>query len=190
MVTFVDAVKICALRKPLNFRDRAPRSEFWWYCLALFIAGIIVNILALIPILGWILYCIFTIFSFITSLSASVRRLHDLNRTGWWVAAPYGSLVIGSIIALIGLSASSESLMAAGSGVILIGALLCFLLLIFYVMPGTRGPNRFGPATILEQATVQIPAATAPQAAPSTAAQPESPKEIPGADGDFTKIGQ
>ena len=51
----------------------------------------------------------------IPGIAVSVRRLHDIDRTGWW-------LLIGFVP--------------------LIGAIV---LLIFYVTPGTPGANRFGP---------------------------------------------
>lgn len=53
--------------------------------------------------------------SFIPAIAVAVRRLHDGNRSGWWL--------------LIGL-------------VPFVGGLV---LLYFYLIEGTRGPNRFGP---------------------------------------------
>jgi uncharacterized membrane protein YhaH (DUF805 family) len=49
------------------------------------------------------------------SLAAGVRRLHDTDRSGWWL-----------LIALVPL----------------VGAIV---LLVFWVLEGTRGDNRFGP---------------------------------------------
>lgn len=61
------------------------------------------------------LLCLWSLIVFIPSLAVAIRRLHDTDRSGWWL--------------LIGL-------------VPLIGAIV---LLVFYLTDGTRGPNRFGP---------------------------------------------
>ncbi len=58
---------------------------------------------------------IYSLAVIIPTLALSVRRLHDTDRSGWWI--------------LIGL-------------VPLIGSIV---LLVFYVMDSTPGQNRFGP---------------------------------------------
>ena len=92
-MNFFDAVKIC-LVKYTNFSGRASRSEFWLFTLFTFIMSVILMILdawiAGIPFLEFdVIYPplsnIFTIAIFIPSLSVAVRRLHDINRSGWWL---------------------------------------------------------------------------------------------------------
>jgi len=51
-----------------------------------------------------------------------VRRLHDRDMSGWW----YLGVAVASIIPIVGFIAS-----------------IAFLVLM--VLPGTPGPNRFGP---------------------------------------------
>ena len=62
---------------------RATRSEYWWFTLFNFI-------LACIPFVN--LICLFT---FIPGITLGVRRMHDTNRSGWWLLL--------SIVPLIGL---------------------------------------------------------------------------------------
>lgn len=59
--------------------------------------------------------CVWNLFVFIPNLAVTVRRLHDTDRSGWTI-----------LLALIPL----------------IGPLI---LLVFFFIEGTRGPNRFGP---------------------------------------------
>lgn len=69
-----------------NFKDRASRSEFWWWTLFVFLSGIAANILdgiltggdrqALAGLLNLVLL--------IPSISITTRRLHDVDRSGWW----------------------------------------------------------------------------------------------------------
>lgn len=179
MLSFTQAVKTCVVQKPVNFRDRAPRSEFWWFALATFLTGIVVSILSLIPVLGILLYLVYTVASFVMTLSASVRRLHDINRTGWWTALPYGCLVLGLVLAIVGVATSPDIYMIGV--VISMLSMLCFIVLIvFYIMPGTVGANRFGPDPLAPL--------TAQGEAQTTQAAQTSTQAIPGADGDFTKF--
>lgn len=67
-------------------------------------------------ILVWILAIL------IPSIAVTVRRLHDRDMSGWW----YLGAVIGGMIPYLGLLVS-----------------IAFLVLM--ALPGTPGPNRFGP---------------------------------------------
>jgi uncharacterized membrane protein YhaH (DUF805 family) len=63
--------------------------------------------------------------SFIPSIAVVVRRLHDRDMSGWW----YLGFIVLQIIPLIGWIAS-----------------IAFF--VITVLPGTDGPNRFGPDPI------------------------------------------
>lgn len=62
-----------------------------------------------------LLSTIFSLAILIPSIAVSVRRLHDIDRTGWWVLI--------SLVPLIGW----------------------IVLLVFHVQDSTPGPNRYGP---------------------------------------------
>jgi len=103
----------------------------------------------------------------VPSLAVGVRRLHDINRSGWWIIMPYVVgfagfilfLVIGGTSLFSAISAHPNGDMPDGEAAKMVlsfvGSLfLCFFLpmlvagivmLIFFVTEGTRGPNRFGP---------------------------------------------
>ena len=184
MVSFIDAVKICALRKPVTIKGRAPRSEFWWYYLAIVLAGFVFGLLIPIPFLGPLLYLAFTIFSIVTFITVTVRRLHDINRSGWWIIPGYLAMFL---ISAIGIVASSETIISLGFILVCGPAFILYIvLLVFSVLPGTKGPNRFGPDPLAASAQ-PVPAAAAP-AQPTAAPAPEAPQQPIGADGDFTKI--
>ena len=73
-VTFIESIKTC-FQKYIDFGGRASRSEYWWFFLFTFIARIV---LGFIPVIGFIV----TLALILPSLSVTVRRLHDTDRTG------------------------------------------------------------------------------------------------------------
>ena len=85
---FQTSVKTC-FKKYADFSGRALRSEFWWFVLFGFLGGIITTIID-IMILGYSiesygpLNIIFTIALILPGIAVTARRLHDVNRSGWW----------------------------------------------------------------------------------------------------------
>ncbi len=107
---------LAALNKYADFSGRARRKEYWFFFL--FYLLIYIALIALAYVLGniaQILILIFVLAMIVPSLSVGVRRLHDIDRTGWWLLI--------SLVPLIG----------------------AIVLLVFAVMDGTPGENRFGP---------------------------------------------
>jgi uncharacterized membrane protein YhaH (DUF805 family) len=89
------------------------------------------GIVGILLLMTWLLLLI-------PSIAVGVRRLHDVDRSGWWLMLGYGPWILSILLAL----AQSADVAAILSIVSNIGFLV---LLVFAVMPGTRGPNRFGP---------------------------------------------
>jgi uncharacterized membrane protein YhaH (DUF805 family) len=75
----------------LVFSGRALRSEYWYWTLFLLLGGIVTAIIdtlifgssfdAIVSPLNFV----FNITTFLPSISVSIRRLHDIDRTGWWL---------------------------------------------------------------------------------------------------------
>ena len=74
-----------------DFSTRISRSEFWWGNLGVTITSIIVNfaLVFLSDLVGFfsvvVLHVPFQIFVLIASTALAVRRLHDINKSGWWL---------------------------------------------------------------------------------------------------------
>jgi uncharacterized membrane protein YhaH (DUF805 family) len=81
-VSFGEAIQT-GFSKWVNFSDRASRSEYWYWGLFLLICAIgtqVVDHVTDIPIA----HPIFLLVALL-DLAISVRRLHDLDLSGWWV---------------------------------------------------------------------------------------------------------
>ncbi|MGV6811544.1 MAG: DUF805 domain-containing protein [Brevirhabdus sp.] len=142
MMKFDEAIKSC-FRKYTIFSGRAQRSEYWWFMLFnLFgnIANASLDVMVFGPNpdgSGGLFSVMFALGMALPLLSVTARRLHDMNRSAWWMAAPYGLLFVTI------LSAGLELNIFAGAGII--ATIVLFLMLfIWTIMRGTEGPNRFG----------------------------------------------
>ncbi len=101
-VGFGEAVSLYWSRY-FEFSGRSSRSEYWWATLFVFLAGIGVAILdaAIFPFnMYGPVSSIFSLVTFIPGLAMSVRRLHDLNRSGWWLLLVFVP-VIGWIVLFV-----------------------------------------------------------------------------------------
>lgn len=104
-MTFVQAIKSCFM-KYFTFEGRASRSEYWFFFLfifiGLFVTGSLDNYifdLAGKPEAIHPLYLAFVLLTFIPNIAVNIRRLHDINRTGWWYLLVF--TVIGVLLILV-----------------------------------------------------------------------------------------
>lgn len=96
-------------KKYATFSGRASRAEFWWAYLANILVALVLSLLIFI-VIGAILLPLYALAIIIPNLAITVRRLHDSNLPGWWVAVIYGGSVLGGILtgAGTGLSVASS----------------------------------------------------------------------------------
>lgn len=81
---------LAVINKYVDFNGRARRKEYWMFFLFNIIISFVVSLLgALIGgkngLFTVSLPALYTLFIFLPSLAVTVRRLHDTNRSGWWV---------------------------------------------------------------------------------------------------------
>jgi uncharacterized membrane protein YhaH (DUF805 family) len=167
IMTPVDWAKRPVMEKYADFSGRAPRSELWWYFLGLLIVVIVARIIDSILGLDHMIISAYGPLSvlvwlatLVPSLAVGVRRLHDTNRSGWWILLPMVPFCIGLVVggsALLGAAtAGSAAGMMAGAGIAIVfmavGDIAAIVLLVFYVLPSTPGENRYGANPFGEQA--------------------------------------
>lgn len=111
------------LKKYTVFSGRARRQEFWFFFL--FSAIISIFFAVIDEFMGWnfemggdtigFLSTLYFLVVAIPYIAVIIRRLHDTERSGWWFLIAFIPIV----------------------GVI--------VLLVFLILDGTRGENRYGP---------------------------------------------
>ena len=112
-MNFTEAYKTCLIKKYATFSGRAPRSEYWYFCLFLFLLSMLTIILDAIIFPDMLedsvtpINAIFSLLTIIPSISAAARRLHDVDRSGWWQLLYF--TIIGSLLVLYWLIKKSDS---------------------------------------------------------------------------------
>lgn len=113
------------LKRYADFQGRSGRKEYWMFLLFQAVVSIALNLVSmlgasmdssLVAVLASVAAFVFGLAMLIPGIAVSVRRMHDIDKSGWqllWGLVP----IAGAII-----------------------------LLVFMVKAGTPGPNRFGQA--------------------------------------------
>lgn len=128
-------------RRWRDYSSRATRAEYWWFYLTTGLVSLALTLPGLVwlmvvtamesDVMGrganpsaqwWTAYAVTIGISAVVSLallpfslSVGVRRLHDSDRSGWWMLMLFAACFGGTIV-----------------------------LLVFWLLPGTPGPNRYG----------------------------------------------
>ena len=109
-MTFVESVRT-VFSKYATFSGRATRPEYWWWVLFTVIVSVVAEILdgALVaPLLGFQMFApnagdplgiVSSLLLLVPSIAVSVRRLHDISRSGWWVLLMF-AVIIGWLVLL------------------------------------------------------------------------------------------
>ena len=179
-MNFTDSIKTC-FSKYAVFGGRAQRSEFWWFFLFSAVSSAIANI---VPVIGQI----YPLVLLIPSLAVAARRLHDTGRSAWWLLLYLASFLAMGAAFVAGLlvwifeserpndegAIISAALVAIVSLVIALG---CSIVpLIFYALPGTVGPNRYGPDPLHPEQEVGSVGEAARYSAPSDPVSKPAPE--------------
>ena len=139
-MNFKNAIKTCLKDKYFNFKNRASRSEFWFFYLFLII-GYVVSFLFITISLKFfiIVFSIFALGMIIPSLAVTVRRLHDINKSGWFILLPLPFDLMERLLERSSGEVTGFSLLFT---VIALG--LYIYLLVLYCKDGDKKNNRFG----------------------------------------------
>jgi uncharacterized membrane protein YhaH (DUF805 family) len=87
------------LKKYVQFSGRARRAEFWWFNLVNLIASLVLSFVD--AQVGTVFIGLLYSFAvFLPALGVFVRRLHDTDRSGWWLLLSFIP-VIGVIVLIV-----------------------------------------------------------------------------------------
>ena len=92
-MTFGESISVC-FKKYVGFDGRAARSEFWWFALFTFLVSLALGIVS------QSLSSLFSLAVLLPSLAVGSRRLHDTDRSAWFLLL-WLIPVIGWIILIV-----------------------------------------------------------------------------------------
>ena len=150
-----------------DFEGRARRKEYWWFWLIYLIVSVVLIIGWMVPIVNMaaasasadeldemefyglmldnlanpflIIWLLFYLATLIPGIAVSVRRLHDIGKSGWWYLLPLGTSLLNSIAELLG-----ESQMGLTFILMLISLGAGILFLVWMFTDSQYGPNQWG----------------------------------------------
>jgi uncharacterized membrane protein YhaH (DUF805 family) len=140
----------------LSFRGRINRSKYWLAMVIFFAVGVAQTIVGLIAgrsLAFQVLEFVVNLGLFIAGLAVGIKRLHDRDKSAWWMLFFYVAPVVLVLFALFfGFVAAKAAGMTADSTALLfrVCALLAFAIGAWFFVElgclrGTVGYNRFGP---------------------------------------------
>lgn len=161
-MTFPQAVYTC-FAKAIILEGRASRSEYWYWVLFMECITFLLGLLALsfrdtllengLHVLIYLLY--------VPLICVTARRLHDIDRSGWWQTLQYGGMVLATLLyAWYLVSAHGlKSLQVLSTAAVLKGFIVAFVgrmlpLLHWLLTEGDSGNNRFGPDPLRPEESV------------------------------------
>ena len=153
---------IGCFKKYATFQGRANRAEYWWFFLfnllvffgLPFLVSFVDYFDGLVASVFAIVCVVYRIIAILPSMAVGVRRMHDTNHSGWWYFLPRITLWTAAILAAAGMiidyAFSSVYVIPPALMLILLTGLgiativFGIIYLIFTLLPGTKGENRYG----------------------------------------------
>ena len=149
---------LSVLKKYATFSGRARRKEFWMFTLVSTLISLGLTVVDVV--FGWfnnevnigVLSTIYSLAVLLPYTAVTARRLHDTNRSAWWMFGPFlGYMALGllAVVVVVTLGVDDHAIGAISIvGAIAIGLLLIMVMgvavLVFLCLDGTPGENRFG----------------------------------------------
>jgi uncharacterized membrane protein YhaH (DUF805 family) len=92
---------LAVLQKYATFSGRARRSEYWYFTLFNILISVVLMLLGAamrIPVLD----SLYSLVVLIPSIAVAVRRMHDVNKSGWYCLIPIYNLVLACTDGTVG----------------------------------------------------------------------------------------
>lgn len=148
---FIEAVSTC-FKKYATFKGRARRAEYWYFSLFISLLGIFIWFLSYLswitPTVANVLSIVICAATIIPSWAVTVRRFHDINKSGWylsWIIIPF----LYSILILPTLSGTwpefENFILFILGGCYFIGVII---IIVFSITKSSEGDNQYGPSPL------------------------------------------
>lgn len=149
-VDFSDAVKLF-FKNFKNFKGRSTASEYWYAVLFQIMVSSVISWVSFFSSVQVVISGIYSLIMFLPMAALTIRRLHDIGKSGWWYVAPCIFSVFFMIMAIIMIDVENEyeTLSAVLGFILMFGTVyLVFgiLMLIWTCQPSQPFTNKWGPS--------------------------------------------
>ncbi|MDE6715994.1 MAG: DUF805 domain-containing protein [Muribaculaceae bacterium] len=143
---FLESVKQTLTQNYCNFNGRARRSEFWYFALFTTIIGMLMSIIINFGSIGIIISLVVNLALLLPSFGVAFRRLHDINKSGWYIGALY--ILLAVFLGLDGLYLSTDSNIYLILMCVILILLIIYgiIMLVWYCKDSDPLPNQYGPS--------------------------------------------
>ena len=126
-----------------TYEGRINRAKWWLAVLVYVVAVLILGVIAMALGIGGaiVIYLAFYVAVAISGIMVGVKRLHDRNKSGWWMLFFYGvPFLAGMMQAVVGQDSALGLLLGVVSLVIAV-----WMFIELGCLRGSIGPNQYGP---------------------------------------------
>jgi uncharacterized membrane protein YhaH (DUF805 family) len=124
---------LSVLKKYAVFSGRARRAEYWYFTLFNIIASLILGVVDAALGLAVGLGLVYSLAVLLPSLGVTIRRLHDIGKTGWWLLLPLVGVPVMFVEPTLG---------------VVVVSIASIVLVVFAILAGQKGENKYGPDPI------------------------------------------
>ena len=149
---------ITALKKYAVFKGRSRRKEYWMFTLFQIIFGLVATAIdyaigSRIDRLNYgIVYSLYSLATFIPGMAVTVRRLHDIGKSGWWLVGLFFLVIVAAVMVATATLGSGANAIYAPIIVGLIFIAVAIVWLVFMCTDSQPGANKWGPNPKTESA--------------------------------------
>lgn len=154
-LTFGEAIYAALIKNYANFSDRARRSEFWYYTLFQVLVSILLTFIPspVIAVFGQpvpLLSSLFGLLTLLPNLAVGVRRLHDIDKSGWHILTPF---ILPFLLGFIASNLTPPMMLGLWAGYIIV----CIRLFVWLCRDSSEEENEYGPSPKYPQVPVSEP---------------------------------
>jgi uncharacterized membrane protein YhaH (DUF805 family) len=131
-----------------NLSGRSTRTDFWLFQLAVIIVSTVLSVFIYFSEKLGIISFLFSLFIFIPSLAISVRRLHDIGKSGYWmlpgIIATFTWVILVPLLILLAVFSSFANCLGLSILLVMTALIYNIVLLVFFVTPSEKVENKYG----------------------------------------------
>ena len=137
-----------------SYEGRINRAKFWLAVLvyaAASVVGTIIAFISLSEMVGSLISGLVSLVSFVSGIFVAIKRLHDRDKSGWWLVLFYVAPIVLAVIGGIAWMFAAMEEGGAGAGglgfvcLAAAAAISIWAFVEFGCLRGTVGPNQYGP---------------------------------------------